>query len=249
MHWPCWAPSGRCEYVHSANVFSCFRFNRWAKMKCASTKGWQREKRNSVSHQDRCDGILDVAIGGSSQQLPEAALCQLHRALLLLLRRLQRWRRAAGRERCRWESKNQSRENGREEARRMREGGEGGLGGRREVQTATEGRQREAGVWNQLHFLNTKHHLDWRHTKVRWTALKMELEWKMGSTSVNLCVGPHTWSSLPLFSSTMLVMCNLRWFCQLCCYLLTAQQLLNLLGNLPEKFKRGLRSRGSETCV
>lgn len=38
-----------------------------------------------VSHQHGRDGILDVAIGGSPQQLPEAALRQLHRAFLLLL--------------------------------------------------------------------------------------------------------------------------------------------------------------------
>lgn len=54
-----------------------------------------------ASHQHGCDGILDVAIGGSSQELPEAALRQLHRAFLLLLRRLQRRGGAAGRERCR----------------------------------------------------------------------------------------------------------------------------------------------------
>ena len=55
----------------------------------------------AVLHQHGRDGVLDVAIGGSSQQLPEAALRQLHRALLLLLRRLQRRGGAAGRERGR----------------------------------------------------------------------------------------------------------------------------------------------------
>lgn len=56
----------------------------------------------AVLHQHGRDGVLDVAIGSSSQQLPEAALGQLHRAFLFLLWCLQ-WRRgAADQEWCRW---------------------------------------------------------------------------------------------------------------------------------------------------
>lgn len=84
------------------------------------------------SHQHGRDGVLDVAIGGSSQELPEAALRQLHRAFLLLLWRLQRRGGAAGGERCRWEREERSRGGRGREWKREREQWE------------------EARVWNQF---------------------------------------------------------------------------------------------------
>lgn len=48
-------------------------------------------------HEDGSDRVLDVAVGGSAEKLPETALRQLGRAFLLLLGGLQRRRGATTR--------------------------------------------------------------------------------------------------------------------------------------------------------
>ncbi len=49
-------------------------------------------------HKHRGDCVLDVAIGGTAQQFPKAALCQLGWAFSLLLTGLQRGGRATAEE-------------------------------------------------------------------------------------------------------------------------------------------------------